>query len=163
MDYEQEIPFGAFDSELMHQEINIPEGFEAEIKGNKIILKKTDSKVRKAMIDFFKSEREEGITVLHYGVNIEHMLAWLEKQGDFKPQWLSNFITDYHKSIGSEKVDEINPSEFEIGLRCLLKQFEVLPKEELVDGLSFYLNVVENDGKYVEKQGEQKQVVEILK
>lgn len=50
---EIEIPFGAFDSELMHQEINIPEGFEAEIKGNKIILKKTESedeKVRKDLI-----------------------------------------------------------------------------------------------------------------
>lgn len=36
MDYEKEIPFGAFNSELMQQEINIPEGFEANIKGDKI-------------------------------------------------------------------------------------------------------------------------------
>jgi hypothetical protein len=41
-----------------------------------------DERVRKAMIDFFKHEREEGITVLHYGVNIERMIAWLEKQGE---------------------------------------------------------------------------------
>ena len=41
MDYkEKEIPFGAFNSELMQQEINIPEGFTATIEGNKIILKK---------------------------------------------------------------------------------------------------------------------------
>ena len=38
-----------------------------------------DERIRKAMIDFFKHEREEGITVLHYGVNIESMIDWLEK------------------------------------------------------------------------------------
>lgn len=43
-----------------------------------------DEEIRKAMIDFFKSERQEGITVLHYGVNIERMIAWLEKKGEQK-------------------------------------------------------------------------------
>lgn len=52
---------------------------------------------------------------------------------------------------------EINPSEFDLRLNRLLKQFESLPKEELANSLSFYLNVVQNDGTYVEeKQGEQK-------
>ena len=46
-----------------------------------------DERVRKAMIGFFKHEREEGITVLHYGVNIERMIAWLENQGEQKPTW----------------------------------------------------------------------------
>lgn len=41
-----------------------------------------DERVRKAMIDFFKHERKEGIAVLHYGVNIERMISWLEKQGE---------------------------------------------------------------------------------
>ena len=41
-----------------------------------------DERIRKAMIDLFKHEREEGITVLHYGVNIECMIDWLEKQGE---------------------------------------------------------------------------------
>lgn len=61
---------------------------------------------------------------------------WLEKQGE---------STD------------INPSEFDLRLNKLLKQFETLPKEELVSSLSFYLNVVQNDGTYKaeEKQGEQ--------
>lgn len=44
-----------------------------------------DEEVRKAMIDFFKHEREEGIAVLHYGVNIERMIAWLEKKAEQKP------------------------------------------------------------------------------
>lgn len=57
---EQEIPFGAFDSELMHQEINIPEGFEATIEGNKIILTRTESKVdeiRKELLKIFKENK----------------------------------------------------------------------------------------------------------
>ena len=43
-----------------------------------------DEEVRRAMIDFFKHEREEGITVLHYGVDVERMIAWLEKRGEQK-------------------------------------------------------------------------------
>lgn len=39
-----------------------------------------EEEVREAMIDFFKHEREEGVVVSHYGVNIERMIAWLEKQ-----------------------------------------------------------------------------------
>lgn len=60
-------------------------------------------------------------------------IAWLERQG---------------------KPIDINPSEFDLHLNRLLKQFEALPKEELVSSLSFYLNVVQNDGIYKEeKQG----------
>lgn len=57
---EQEIPFGAFDSELMHQEINIPEGFEATIEGDKIILTRTESKddeIRKELLEIFKENK----------------------------------------------------------------------------------------------------------
>lgn len=55
---------------------------------NKICKESDDSltseneRIRKAMIDFFKHEREKGVTVLHYGVNIERMITWLEKQGE---------------------------------------------------------------------------------
>jgi len=67
--------------------------------------------------------------------NEERYIAWLEKQGN---------------------PTEINPSEFDLRLNKLLKQFETLPKEELASSLSFYLNVVQNDGTYrEEKQGEQ--------
>lgn len=81
---EIEIPFGAFDSELMHQEINIPEGFEAEIKGDKIILTKTESddeKVRKELITHCRNTRcvtEEGAE------KIAKWIAFLEKQGGQK-------------------------------------------------------------------------------
>ena len=42
-----------------------------------------------------------------------------------------------------------NPSAFENSLGRLLKLFEKLPKQDLLDGLKFYANVVEHDGEYV--------------
>lgn len=79
---EIEIPFGAFDSELMHQEIYIPEGFEAEIKGNKIILKKTDSedeRIRNA-VEAILNDTEPHI---YNGLGIlkTDILSWFEKHG----------------------------------------------------------------------------------
>lgn len=83
MHYEKEIPFGAFDSELMHQEINIPEGFTATIDGNKIILRRTeneDEKIRKWIINEIK--------IKHHNLDednvdfVDKAIAWLEKQGN---------------------------------------------------------------------------------
>jgi len=53
---------------------------------------------------------------------------------------------------------EINPTEFDTRLQALIGKFDSLPKEELIGSLSFWLNVVQNDGTYKdeEKQGEQK-------
>lgn len=72
-----------------------------------------------------------------YGVSKEDMLDWIEKQG--------------------EPV-EINPTEFDTRLQSLIGKFGSLPKEELIGSLSFWINVVQNDGTYkpAEKQGEQK-------
>ena len=42
-----------------------------------------------------------------------------------------------------------NPSAFENSLGRLLKLFEKLPKQDILDGLRFYANVVEHDGEYV--------------
>ena len=85
MDNEKEISFGAFDSELMHQEIFIPEGFEATIDGNKIILKKIESedeKIRKALINGFN--KLDKSAVWYNGIINGQILAWLEKQGEQK-------------------------------------------------------------------------------
>ena len=82
MDYEKEIPFGAFDSELMHQEIFIPEGFEATIEGDKIILTRIESedeKIRKELIFYLGDMPED--TELRNGVTNRDVLVWLEKQG----------------------------------------------------------------------------------
>ena len=81
MNKEATIPFGASDSELMHQEINIPKGFEATIEGNKIILKKKESddkKIKnaiKAILNDTEPDIYNGLGVLK-----TDMLAWLEKQ-----------------------------------------------------------------------------------
>ena len=85
MDYEKEIPFGAFDSELMHQEIYIPEGFKAVIKGNKIILEKTESKdekIRKLIRGWINTRPA---SFFDNGISKEEMLVWIEKQD--KPKW----------------------------------------------------------------------------
>lgn len=58
-----------------------------------------------------------------------------------------NPFDDFRKSDG-----EVNPSEFEARLNQLLKEFESLPKEELSSSLSFYLNVVQNDGTFKEQK-----------
>lgn len=69
-----------------------------------------------------------------HGEPVSNILAWLEKQG--------------------EPV-EINPTEFDTRLQSLIGKFDSLPKEELIGSLSFWLNVVQNDGTYKkEKQGE---------
>lgn len=95
-----------------------------------------DERIRRDIIRYLKK------TSPAIGENIEKMLAWLEKQGE---------STD------------INPSEFDLRLNKLLKQFETLPKEELASSLSFYLNIVQNNGTYKEKkQGEQKLPIEKL-
>jgi hypothetical protein len=85
-----EIPFGEFDSELIHQEINIPNGFNAVIEGDKIILTRIESedeKVRKALIEMVRDRTGDELWV-DYNVHKEEVLAWLEKQGEQKPiEW----------------------------------------------------------------------------
>lgn len=95
-----------------------------------------DERVKNKLIKFFKgySPDEEW-----WGnITQEDILVWLEKQG--KPM-------------------EINPTEFDTRLQALIGKFDSLPKEELIGSLSFWLNVVQNDGTYKpdeEKQNEQK-------
>ena len=80
--------------------------------------------------------RKEILDYIDKSTGCKRWIDWLEKQGE---------------------PTEIN-SEFDSQLNRLLKQFESLPKEELASSLSFYLNVVQNDGTYKdeEEQGEQK-------
>ena len=80
-----EIPFGAFDSELIHQEINIPNGFKAVIDGNKIILTRAESEdeeIKKWLIGYFRQYKEDGMEKYANGLKVESIIAWLEKQGE---------------------------------------------------------------------------------
>jgi hypothetical protein len=94
-------------------------------------------------------------------------IAWLEKQGE-KEKFVKKEL-DCIRGYRDEAIrrlqelekqcepTEINPSEFDSQLNSLLKRFESLPKEDLASSLSFYLNVVQNDGTYnEEKQGDDK-------
>ena len=81
-----EIPFGAFDSELGGFEYTIPEGYKAEIKDGKVVVRKTESedeKIRKELIAFLKENHETGRADETWSLSgIERWIAWLEKQGE---------------------------------------------------------------------------------
>ena len=82
-----EIPFGAFDSELIHQEINIPNGFNAVIEGNKIILTRAESedeRIRKALIEYLHTLPNH---FSHNGSLVTDWITWVEKQGEQKSIW----------------------------------------------------------------------------
>lgn len=88
-----------------------------------------DERIRKEIISVLKNANYKGVYDKH--------LAWIEKQGE---------------------PTEINPTEFDTRLQALIGKFDSLPKEELIASLSFWLNVVHNDGTYKEeKQGEKPQ------
>ena len=75
-----EIPFGAKDSELCECEYTIPEGYEAEIKDGKVIIKKKESedeRIRKELIAAFQN----GVTYNQISkARAKDYIAWLEKQ-----------------------------------------------------------------------------------
>jgi hypothetical protein len=94
-----EIPFGAKDSELYECEYTIPEGYEAEIKDGKVIIRKKESedeKIRKEIIDFVKNR----------GGFKGEWIAWLEKKGEQKPTAWSE---EDEKILSDIVKDLVNP------------------------------------------------------
>ena len=79
-----EIPFGAHDSELKGFEYTIPEGFEAEIKDGKVVIRpkeSDDERIRKDLIAVFNMIKEkEGLGASWSGIKVEKIIAYLEKQ-----------------------------------------------------------------------------------
>ena len=76
-----EIPFGAYDSELCGYEYTIPDGYEAEIKDGKVIVRKVESedeRIRKSIIAIISNYVDNSNTFK------PKMIAWLEKQGEQK-------------------------------------------------------------------------------
>lgn len=80
-----------------------------------------------------------------------------EKQDEKKVTTIDFNAKDWYVSKVDGKIHNMiedkdaftNPGVFENSLGHLLKLFEKLPKQDLLDGLKFYTNVVEHDGKYV--------------
>ena len=93
-----------------------------------------NERIRKELLLFFTERAKYTEDSTFNGLSSKEIITWLEKQG---------------------KPTDINPSEFDLRLNKLLKQFESLPKEEIVSSLSFYLNVVRNDGTYREEKQNQ--------
>ena len=84
----------------MEKEITIPEGFEATIDGNKIILKKIESedeRIRKALINALNKNLGNGIE--KYGTTLNAAIAWLEKQ---KEPELSKDLSDYIAELSKQ-------------------------------------------------------------
>ena len=73
----------------MNKEIEIPEGYEARIESNKVIIEQKegeDEKIRKVLLEYFNerdSYRDEDETF--NGVPFSSIIAYLEKQKDQKP------------------------------------------------------------------------------
>lgn len=78
-----------------------------------------------------------------------------EKQGEQKP--VNDTVETIVEAVSNTSILDMiedkdaftNSGAFENSLGRLLKLFEKLPKQDLLDGLKFYANVVEHDGEYV--------------
>lgn len=155
MDYEKEIPFGAFDSELMHQEIYIPEGFEATIDGNKIILTRKESEdemVRKCLINgmkFYYEDNEEATWGTEkFSMKVKDILSWLEKQGEHKKFRDSIQVGDEVTRNRDGVI--VNLSQLNRVAKKDEKQSETFTKRDVddayVEGMAFAKNELEKQG-----------------
>ena len=91
MDYDKkiDIPFGAKDSELKGWEYTIPDGMEAEIKDDKVIVREKESedeRIRKELISLVRMHVTENDTCLVRGgkTTRKEAIAWIEKQNEVK-------------------------------------------------------------------------------
>ena len=74
----------------MEKIIEIPDGYEARIKGNKVILEpkeSEDEKIRSAMLRGFNSILANQPIETFYGESIRDIIAYLERQKEQKPHW----------------------------------------------------------------------------
>lgn len=99
----KEIPFGAKDSELYKFEYAIPEGMEAIIDGNKVIIRKKESKderIRKDIIALIEFGVSKGSAVSPGSrTTKEEALAYLEKLKESQPLMRDGEIEDKKRDI----------------------------------------------------------------
>ena len=73
----------------MNKEIEIPEGYEARIEGNKVILEpkeSEDEKIRKWLIEMIEELRKANPTNAEHNGNCSEAIAYLERQKEQKPE-----------------------------------------------------------------------------
>ncbi len=71
-------------------EHEIPEGYEARIEGNKVIIElkeSEDERIGKAIFQAL-SKKDARDVLLANGIQVSDALAWLEKQGQEKTTWV---------------------------------------------------------------------------
>ena len=105
---EIEIPFGAKDSELYEATYHIPEGMEAVIEGDKVVIRKKeneDERIRKALVEYFKHVRYNGLDLKT--TNVDEVLDWLEKQGEQKVPVVDFKAKDWYVSKVDGKIHNI--------------------------------------------------------
>ena len=61
-----------------------------------------DERIRKTLIDYF--EHHTVAIKIFYGIRVDDILAWLEKQGEKKPFWSEKFIADVFEKVGLAKI-----------------------------------------------------------
>ena len=108
------IPFGAKDSELVEATYFIPEGMEAVIEGDKVIIRRKESedeRIRKNCIHFLELQKEHHAST----IEIDKCIAWLEKQ---KPvEWseedekmMDSLICSLTRISHNTKTDSTSPN-----------------------------------------------------
>lgn len=94
---EIEIPFGAYDSELVEATYYIPDGMEAIIEGDKVIIRKKegeDERIREELISLVLKVMGREKDNLN-DENYDKMLDWLEKQS--KENMIEALRLEYEK------------------------------------------------------------------
>ena len=137
----------------MNKEIEIPEGYEARIEGNKVIFElKDDEKIMKAIGYAICVAAHEDGTLIN-DVTEDEALAYLEKQKEQKlTKWseedkvmLNNIIRSVHmKSIMplDEMDDRSKYKKYENFLNSLPERFNLQPKQELSKEDERLLNII---------------------
>lgn len=92
----------------MEKIIEIPEGYEARIEGNKVILESKESeneRIRNLLYCLIRDRSDNGKLLEHNGVTVDMALAWIEKQG--KPKMAANAIREgvAHYGITQYQID----------------------------------------------------------
>ena len=100
---EMEIPFGAKDSELRESTYHIPDGMEAIIEGDKVIIRKKESedeRIREELISLVLKVMGREKDNLN-DENYDKMLDWLEKQS--KENMIEALRMEYEKGKADER------------------------------------------------------------
>ncbi len=114
----------------MIKEIEIPEGYEARIEGNKVILEpkeSEDEKIRKQLIGFFSGR------YALCNINAKEAIAYLEKQKEQKPaEW-----SEEDEKLLNYAISMTDDEQVKRFLRSLRPQPHWKPSEEQMEILQY--------------------------